>query len=91
MTRITGNGLTMDIYIKQWNDLILNCSFDNTYKMAWSKALVELAVNTNEPTEPTEGIVIFDFNDIAKLCLKYYWNQTIYFDLIQSPNIKKPP
>ncbi|MDR4948126.1 hypothetical protein [Neobacillus cucumis] len=78
----------MDIYIKQWNDLILNCSFDNTYKMAWSKALVELTVNTNEPLE---DIVIFDINDIAKLCLKYYWNQTNYFDLIQSPNIKKPP
>jgi hypothetical protein len=88
LTRITGNGLTMNIYIKQWNDLILNCSFDNTYKMAWSKALVELSVNTNEPIQ---DIVIFDFNDIAKLCLKYYWNQTIYFDLIQSPNIKKPP
>lgn len=58
----------MNIYIKQWNDLILNCSFDNTYKMAWSKALVELAVNTNESIEE---IVIFDFNDIAKLCLKY--------------------
>lgn len=80
--------LNMDSYIAKWYDLILNCSFDNTYKMAWSKALVELAVNINEPKE---GIIIFEFNDIAKLCLKYYWNQTIYFDLIQSPNIKKPP
>ncbi|WP_097041926.1 HNH endonuclease domain-containing protein [Terribacillus aidingensis] len=78
----------MNIYIKQWSDLILNCSFDNTYKMAWSKALVESTVNFNDPID---DIVIFDFNDIAKLCLKYYWNQTIYFDLIQSPNIKKPP
>ncbi|AOY06233.1 HNH endonuclease domain-containing protein [Bacillus subtilis] len=78
----------MDICIKQWNNLILNCRFDNTYKMAWSKALVELAVNTNETRE---GIVIFDLDDIANLCLKYYWNQTIYFDLIQSPNMKKPP
>jgi hypothetical protein len=77
----------MDIYIKQWNDLILNCSFDNTYKMTWSKALVELNVNTSKPIE---DMVIFDFNNIAKLCLKYYWNQTIYFDLIQSPNSKKP-
>lgn len=78
----------MNDYIKTWNNLILNCNFDNTYKMAWSKALVELAVTTKEPLDE---IVIFDFNDIAKLCLKYYWNQTIYFDLIQSPNIKKPP
>jgi hypothetical protein len=66
----------------------LNCSFDNTYKMAWSKALVELTVNTKDPIE---DIIVFDFYEIAKLCLKYYWNQTIYFNLIQSPNIKKPP
>jgi len=78
----------MDIYIKQWNDLILYCSFDNTYKMAWSKALVELTVNTNESIK---DIVKLDFHDIARLCLKYYWNQTIFFDLIQSSNMKKPP
>lgn len=78
----------MDNYIKTWNDLILNCNFDNTYKMAWSKALVELAIHT---PDTNKDVIIFDFNDIAKLCLKYYWNQTIYFDLIQSPNIKKPP
>ena len=23
--------------------------------------------------------------------LKYYWNQTIYFDLIQGSNLSKPP
>jgi hypothetical protein len=78
----------MDNYIKKWNDLILDCSFDNTYKMAWAKALVELSVNT---CETTEGIIVFEFKDIAKHCLKYYWNQTIYFDLVQSPNVKKPP
>ncbi|MGG1400197.1 hypothetical protein ABE288_20595 [Bacillus salipaludis] len=56
--------------------------------MAWSKALVELSVKS---CETTEGVIVFDFKDIAKLCLKFYWNQTIYFDLVQSPNIKKPP
>ncbi|MEH6944130.1 HNH endonuclease, partial [Bacillus sp. JJ722] len=66
--------------------LILNCNFDNTYKMGWLKALVELTVNTNKMKEDK---VAFDFYDIAKRWLKYYWNQTIYFDLIQSPNIKK--
>ncbi|MGK3722400.1 HNH endonuclease domain-containing protein [Priestia megaterium] len=79
----------MDSYIKQWHDLILNCNFDNTYKMAWSKALVELSLNINEDTEVET--IAFDFGEIAKLCLKYYWNQTIYFDLIQSPSYKKPP
>ncbi|MDM5283804.1 HNH endonuclease domain-containing protein [Peribacillus frigoritolerans] len=78
----------MDSYIKKWNDLILNCSFDNTYKMAWAKALVELSVTTNEHKE---DIIIFDFNEIAKLFVKYYWNQTIHFNLIQGSNIKKPP
>ncbi|WP_432694335.1 HNH endonuclease domain-containing protein [Priestia aryabhattai] len=79
----------MNDYIKQWHNLILNCNFDNTYKMVWSKALVELSVNVSD--EVDKDIIIFDFEDIAKLCLKYYWNQTIYFDLIQSPNLKKPP
>jgi hypothetical protein len=55
----------VDIKIKQWNDLILNCNY-NTYKMAWSKALVELTVNTDEPIE---DIIVFDFNENAKLCL----------------------
>ncbi|MBX9970691.1 HNH endonuclease [Priestia aryabhattai] len=79
----------MDSYIKQWHELILNCNFDNTYKMAWSKALVELSLNINEDTKGET--IAFDFGEIAKLCLKYYWNQTIYFDLIQSPSFKKPP
>ncbi|TCS95788.1 HNH endonuclease domain-containing protein [Hazenella coriacea] len=79
----------MNAYIKQWHDLILNCSFDNTYKMVWSKALIELAVGVNDETN--EETIVFDFESIARLCLKYYWNQTIYFSLIQSPNLKKPP
>ena len=32
-----------DNYIKEFLNLIRNCSVDNTYKMAWGKALVELA------------------------------------------------
>lgn len=79
----------MNDYVRTWNNLILNCSFDNTYKMAWSKALVELAINTEVNTN--ENIIVYSFNDVAILCLKYYWNQTIYFDLIQSPNLRKPP
>jgi len=78
----------MDNYIKQWDNLILNCNFDNTYKMAWSKALVELAVHYSDSDD---DFMVFDFNDIGKLCLKYYWNQMIFFDLIQGSNLKKPP
>ncbi|PFP09369.1 HNH endonuclease [Priestia megaterium] len=81
----------MDGYIKQWNDLILNCSFNNTYKMVWSKALVELSLNFSDNNDEEIETIAFDFNEIGELCLKYYWNQTIYFDLDQSPNLKKPP
>jgi 5-methylcytosine-specific restriction endonuclease McrA len=56
--------------------------------MAWAKALVELAVNIEVDMDNT---ITFNFYDIAELCLKYYWNQTIYFNLIQGSNIKKPP
>lgn len=79
----------MNTFVRQWYDLILNCSFDNTYKMVWSKALIELSLDVSN--ENKEETTIFGFYDIAKLCLKYYWNQTIYFDLIQSPNLKKTP
>lgn len=60
----------------------MNCSFDNTYKMAWAKAIVELAIQHKER---------MSFEEIAELYLKYYWNQTIYFDLIQGSNLKKIP
>ncbi|PGM56988.1 HNH endonuclease domain-containing protein [Bacillus sp. AFS053548] len=79
----------MNDYVNRWHNLILNCSFDNTYKMVWGKALVELSLNVSEDYD--KDIVVFEFKDIAELCLKYYWNQIIYFDLIQSANLKKPP
>ncbi|PET71739.1 HNH endonuclease [Bacillus sp. AFS001701] len=79
----------MNDYVNQWHSLILNCSFDNTYKMVWGKALVELSFDVSD--DYNKDIVVFEFKDIAELCLKYYWNQIIYFDLIQSANLKKPP
>lgn len=73
-----------DNYIKEFLNLIRNCSVDNTYKMAWGKALVELASEN-----PKLNLIALE--DIAKKIFKYYWNQTIYFDLIQGSNISKPP
>lgn len=57
--------------------------------MVWSKALIELSLSVG--VDSKEETIVFNFNEIATLCLKYYWNQTIYFDLVQSPNLKKPP
>lgn len=76
--------MKIDNYIKDFLHLIRNCSVDNTYKMAWGKALVEIA--TENPQLKSIAL-----NDIAKKVFKYYWNQTIYFDLVQGSNISKPP
>ncbi|AEK19743.1 HNH endonuclease [Methanococcus maripaludis X1] len=76
----------MEDYIKNWNNIIMNCSFDNTYKMAWAKALVETASLKNIDSD-----LVIPFEKIAELFLKYYWDQTIYFDLIQGSNLKKIP
>lgn len=78
----------MDDYIRAWTEIIAHCQFDNTYKMAWAKSLLELSVFAEEFGESP---VTFLFADIAALCLKHYWNQTIYFDLIQGSNLKKIP
>jgi hypothetical protein len=66
----------------------MNGSFDNTYKMAWAKSIVELALLSKRDS-PHD--IYFDFRQIAELYLKYYWNQTIYFDLTQGSNLKKIP
>ena len=73
----------MHKYIEDLTDLISNCSMDNTYKMSWCRALVEYSCNN------TEKKVHFD--KLAELIFKYYWDQTIFFDLEQGSNLKKKP
>lgn len=67
--------------------IIRECNYDNTYKMAWAKALVELSGEV----EITEESIVISLTQIAEKYLKYYWNQTIFFDLIQGSNPNKPP
>lgn len=74
----------MNNYIKDWFYVIKNCSVDNTYKMGWGKAIIECCFET-----PNEMIISFD--RISLKMFKYYWNQTIFFDLQQSPNPVNPP
>lgn len=77
----------MDNYIDNWIKIIKDCSFDNTYKMAWAKSIIEISCEA----EQTNSIVLISFEEISKKYIKYYWNQTIYFDLIQGSNLKKIP
>lgn len=73
----------MHKYIEELTDLISNCSMDNTYKMAWCRALVEHSCNF------TDNKIHFD--KLSELIFKYYWDQTIFFNLEQGSNLNKKP
>ena len=52
--------------------------------MAWIRSLVEISVR-----QPKRKNI--HFSDLSPLIFKYYWNQSIYFNLNQGPNpLKKP-
>lgn len=74
----------MHPYIEDLTTVIRDCAMENTYKMSWCRALVEHAVN-----HPTQTRI--DFDKISLLMFKYYWDQTIFFNLEQGPNTKKRP
>ena len=57
---------------------------DNTYKMAWARAIVEACLlNPNRH--------FLEFSELARLIFKYYWNQTIFFNLQQGPALSRKP
>ncbi|MFW6298070.1 MAG: HNH endonuclease domain-containing protein [Bacillota bacterium] len=76
-------------FLHDFVDIIKNCSYDNTYKMAWAKSLVEIALESN--LDELENNHRIDFKEIAEKVLKYYWNHTFFFDLKQGSNPNKPP
>ena len=67
--------------------VIRECNYTNTYKMAWAKALVEISLEDDYKTD----IISIDLKNIANKFIKYYWNQTIFFDLIQGSNLIETP
>lgn len=74
----------MDKYIQDLTYVISNGSMDNTYKMGWIRSLVDFSI-----FNPNERLVHFD--KLSKFIFGYYWNQTIFFNLEQSPNPLKRP
>lgn len=71
----------MSDYIKQWIEIIENMSNDNTYKLAWGRAILELIIEQQEMGDE----IVFTFYDIGHKMLKYYWNQMFFFHLKQGP------
>lgn len=73
----------MNSIFNDWFYVIKNCSVENTYKMAWAKAIIECCLESDDE--------IIHFDRISPKMFKYYWNQTIFFDLRQGSNPNKPP
>jgi len=58
--------------------------------MAWSKAIVELTSKIFTSNITSQNEINIMISDIAEKMFKYYWDQTIYFNLYQAaPN--QPP
>ena len=75
----------MTDYINLWLDIIENMNNENTYKLAWGRALIEIIYESKDENHD----LVIPFVQIAEKMLKYYWNQTYFFNLKQSPNSNK--
>ena len=62
---------------------------DNTYKLAWGRAVVECV--TFDDYKVVDDKVVISFDSISYRMLKYYWNQLFFFKLKQSPYKDKDP
>ena len=76
-------------YINQWLKILDEMHNDNTYKLAFGRAIVE-NIAFSQYTVIDDKIVV-EFDDISKCMLKYYWNQIFYFNLKQAPYANKEP
>ena len=73
--------------LKYFKKVIRECEYSNTYKMAWAKAIIELSNKYFDNANEYSELSLFE---IALKMFKYYWDQTIFFNLFQStPN--QPP
>ena len=74
----------MNEELKKLIQAIKNCRVTSTYKMAWLRAITEyLVLNPSEKTISLEPL--------STLIFKYYWNQTIFFQLKQGNNPNAEP
>lgn len=74
----------MNKILLDWVYVIKNCSIENTYKIGWCKSIIESCLENKESKE-------ISFTLLSHKMFKYYWNQTVFFNLHQSSNPNKPP
>lgn len=76
-------------YINNWITVIEQMNNDNTYKLAWGRAILECI--SFDKYKVLDNDVIIEFDDISECMIKYYWNQLFFFNLKQSPYKEKYP
>lgn len=79
----------MEKYINDWLEIIEQMNNDNTYKLAFGRAILECIDNNSFIKENDKAIIHFD--ELSKCIIKYYWNQIFFFNLKQSPYKDKEP
>ena len=72
-------------YINDWFHVIESMKNENTYKLAWGRALIE-CIFCGLYTSNSLNEYSITLEDVSKCMLKYYWNQLFFFNLKQSPN-----
>ena len=68
----------MNKELKELSNLINYGSMENTYKMSWIRSIVEFCEESPKK--------IINLDDLSPLIFKYYWNQSIFFNLNQGQN-----
>lgn len=75
-------------YIHNWIRIIEEMVNDNTYKLAWGRAIIECS---RDKAYQNDIKLVIKYDDISECMLKYYWNQIFFFNLKQAPYIDKEP
>jgi hypothetical protein len=76
-------------YIQKWLTIIEQMANSNTYKLAWGRAIIECITDKSYAVLFNKAII--SFKSIAYKIIKYYWNQTFFFNLRQSSPLDPDP
>lgn len=80
--------MQLNNYINNWLAIIENMNNSNTYKLAWGRAIIEICMEQSDTI--TYNNLEIKFDQISEKMLKYYWNQSFFFNLNQGPKNSKP-
>ena len=71
-------------YVKRFVNVIESIEQDNTYKLAFARAVLE-CIELDETEVVDDGIAIYQYNIVQKI-MRYYWNLVAFFGLNQGPS-----